>query len=73
MAVQVTIDGITGQTPYDIYICQSDGTGCFYITTTSTIPYVFDIPAPNDTSLSYMLKIEDGQGCTFNAIANVIS
>ena len=73
MAVQVTIDGITGQTPYDIYICQSDGTACFYITTTSTIPYVFDIPAPNDTSLSYMLKIKDGQGCTFNAVANVIS
>ena len=73
MAVQVTIDNITGQTPYDIYICQSDGTACFYITTTSTIPYVFDIPAPNDTSLSYMLKVKDGQGCTFNAIANVIS
>ena len=73
MAVQVTIDSITGQTPYDIYICLSDGTGCFYITTTSTIPYVFDIPAPNDTSLSYMLKIKDGQGCTFNAISNVIS
>jgi hypothetical protein len=73
MAVQVTIDGITGQTPYDIYICQSDGTACFYVTTTSTIPYVFNIPAPNDTSLSYMLKIKDGQGCTFNAIANVIS
>jgi len=73
MAVQVTIDGITGQTPYDIYICHSDGTRCFYITTTSTKPYVFDIPAPNDTSLSYMLKVKDGQGCTFNAIANVIS
>jgi hypothetical protein len=73
MAVQVTIDNITGQTQYDIYICQSDGTACFYVTTTSTIPYVFDIPAPNDTSLSYMLKIKDGQGCTFNAIANVIS
>lgn len=73
MAVQVTINGITGTSPYDIYICQSGGTGCFYITTTSTIPYVFDIPAPNDTSLSYMLKIKDGQGCTFNAIANVIS
>ena len=71
MAVQVTIDSITGQTPYDIYICQSDGTACFYVTTTSTIPYVFDIPAPNDTSLSYMLKIKDAEGCTFNAVADV--
>ena len=71
MAVQVTIDGITGTTPFDIYLCQSDGTGCFYITTTSTIPYIFTIPPPNDTSLSYMLKIKDGNGCIFNAVANV--
>jgi hypothetical protein len=71
MGVQVTISGITGVSPYDIYICQTGGTGCFYITTITSTSYVFDIPAPNDTSLSYMLKIKDGDGCTFNAIANV--
>ena len=72
MAVQVTINSITGQSPYDIYICQSGGTGCFYITTVSTIPYVFDIPAPYDVSSSYMLKIIDSNNCVITGTQNVV-
>jgi hypothetical protein len=71
MAVQVTINGITGQSPFDIYICQSDGTGCFYMTTISTMPYVFDIPSPQDTSLSYMLKVIDNNNCVVTGIEPV--
>jgi hypothetical protein len=64
MAIQVTINGITGQSPYDIYICQSNGTGCFYISTTSVVtPYVFDIPAPYNNSVAYMLKLIDSNNC----------
>jgi len=64
MAVQVTISSITGQSPYDIYICQSNGTGCFYISTTSVVtPYVFDIPAPYNNSVAYMLKLIDSNNC----------
>jgi len=63
MAVQVTINGITGQSPYDVYICQSNGTGCFYISTTSVIPYVFDIPEPYNNSAAYMLKVIDSNNC----------
>jgi hypothetical protein len=72
MAVQVTINSVTGQSPYDIYICQSNGTGCFYITTVSTIPYVFDIPAPYDVSSSYMLKIIDSNNCVITGTQNVV-
>lgn len=72
MAVQVTISGITGQSPYDIYICQSNGSGCFYVSTITTIPYVFDIPAPYDTSSSYMLKVIDDNNCTIIGVENVI-
>jgi hypothetical protein len=73
MAVQVTINSVTGQSPYDIYICQSGGTGCFYITTISTIPYVFDIPAPYDTSSSYMLKVVDDNDCIISGVESVNS
>ena len=59
MAVQVTISNITGQSPYDIYICQTGGTSCFYMTTITSAPYIFDIPAPYNTSDAYMLKIID--------------
>jgi hypothetical protein len=72
MAVQVTINGITGQSPYDVYICQSNGSSCFYVTTITTTPYVFDIPSPYDTSLSYLLKVVDANNCTISGIENVI-
>lgn len=76
MAVKVTISGITGVTPYDIYICQSGGTGCFYISTitdsqVSPDPYEFDIPPPYDTSSSYMLKILDNNNCIISGITSV--
>jgi len=71
MAVQVTINSITGQSPYDIYICQSNGSGCFYVTTITTTPYVFDIPSPYDTSSSYMLKVVDDNNCTIMGVESV--
>lgn len=73
MAVKVTISGITGVTPYDIYICQSGGTGCFYISTITDaqVPYEFDIPAPYDTSNSYMLKLLDNNNCIISGITSV--
>ena len=71
MAVQVTITDITGSSPYNIYICQSNGTGCFYITTISTTSYQFDIPVPYDTSSSYMLKIIDANSCIISGITTV--
>ncbi len=71
MALQVTINDITGVTPFDIYICQSDGTGCFYMKTISSTPYVFDIPVPYDTSIEYMLKVVDRNGCIITGIESV--
>lgn len=63
MAVQVTISSITGQSPYDVYICQPGGLSCFYMATITSVPYIFDIPVPYDTSSAYMLKLIDANGC----------
>jgi hypothetical protein len=71
MAIQVTIDSIVGQPPYDIYICQTGGTSCFYMTTITSAPYIFDIPAPYNTSDAYMLKIIDNKGCIITGIEPV--
>jgi len=38
MGLEVTINGITGTSPYDLYICQPNGSGCFYISTISSTP-----------------------------------
>ena len=71
MSIQVTINSITGQSPYDVYICQTGGTGCFYMTTIATAPYIFDIPTPYDTSSSYMLKLIDNNGCIISGNTQV--
>jgi len=71
MAVQVTINSITGQSPFDIYICQSNGTGCFYISTITSTPYVFDIPEPYNNSASYQLKVIDSNNCTITGVESV--
>jgi hypothetical protein len=71
MAIQVTINNIVGQPPYDIYICQTGGTSCFYMTTINSTPYSFDIPAPYNTSSAYMLKVIDGIGCITTGIESV--
>lgn len=71
MSVQVTINSITGQSPYDVYICQTGGTGCFYMTTITTAPYIFDIPTPYNTSSSYMLKLIDDNGCVISGNTQV--
>jgi len=71
MGVAVTINGITGQSPYDLYICQPNGLDCFYIDTIDSIPYMFNIPEPYDTSSSYMLKIIDANGCIITGVKSV--
>jgi len=73
MAVQVTINNITGQTPYNVYICQNTGSGCFYISTitNSNLPYVFDIPQPYNTASSYMLKVVDANNCIISGVTTV--
>lgn len=63
MSKFISIDSVTGSSPYNIYICDEFGVNCFYIATTSTIPYTFQIPSPYDELSVYMLKLVDAQGC----------
>ena len=65
MAIEVTINSLTGTSPYDVYICQFDGTGCFYINTITSgeLPYVFDVPSPYNTASAYCVKVIDNLGC----------
>lgn len=71
MSVVVNISNITGASPYDIYICQTGGTGCFYISTITSTPYSFSIPEPYDNSPAYMLKIIDNFNCVITGVTSV--
>lgn len=72
MSLNVNITSVIGTPPFDIYICQSGGTGCFYINTISSTNYLFEIPEPYNNSTSYMLKIIDNNNCIITGVTSVI-
>lgn len=68
MPIEVTINDITGASPYDIYLCDS-GTPpvqCVYIDTITSpsLPYTFDVPVIMNTMTSFKLKIVDDNECS---------
>jgi hypothetical protein len=63
MKIDVTINDITGSSPYDVYICDSVPNVCLYINTINSLPYTFNIPIPFNTQSSYKVKVIDNNGC----------
>jgi hypothetical protein len=67
MPKTITINNVTGITPYDVYLCgdpvQFNDTNCYYIGTTSTLPYSFTIPDCLQNVSSYNLKVVSFNKC----------
>lgn len=63
MATEITINNITGASPYDVYICDSSQITCVYISTITTTTFVFNVPVLLESQSSYVLKIVDDNGC----------
>jgi len=60
--IRVSINGITGQSPYDVYVCQTNISDCVYINTINETSYSFDIPKPLDNQFNYVIKVIDDNG-----------
>lgn len=63
MPTVVTINDISGTTPYDIYICDNPITKCIYIDRINSIPYQFEIPTIMVKFSEFNLKVVDSSGC----------
>ena len=64
MAVEITINSITGTPNYDVYICDNMVNNCIYYTTiTAVFPYTFFAPPPLDNLTEVCVKIIDSNGC----------
>jgi len=71
MPTNITINNITGTSPYDIYICDNPITICIYITTTSTIPFSFDVPSILESQNDFTVKVVDDNNCEITQIVIV--
>ena len=58
MSLQVNILEIEGVPPYNVYLCNPDGSGCFYVDRISSAPYSFIIPPPKNNLNEYMLLLK---------------
>ena len=64
MPIDITINNVTGASPYDVYVCDDPINTCIYIDTISSVPYVFEVPQIMSTNTVFNLKIVDNNGCS---------
>lgn len=66
MPIDITINNISGSSPYDIYLCDNPVTSCIYIGTITSVPYQFSVPNLMINFTSFNLRMIDNNGCITN-------
>jgi hypothetical protein len=74
MPTTITVSNIiSGSTPFDIYLCMTGGTPCYYITQIGSgdLPYDFAVPTPLSEKLGYCLRVVDSDGCVITGCTSI--
>ena len=61
--IEITIQDITGATPYNIYLCDELLDECFWISEVNSFPYTFIVPPPFNTLEIFCVKAIDSNNC----------
>lgn len=69
MSVEINITSLSGTSPFNVYVCDSGFTACFYVTSL-VAPGTFIVPAPYNNISSFGIKIIDGTSCEKTEIIN---
>ncbi len=67
MSCTLQISGITGSSPYSIYVCDYTFYECVFVGTYSeplTYPFYIPVPSSMEGSSKIIVKIDDASGCT---------
>jgi hypothetical protein len=70
MPIDITINDVTGQTPFDVYVCDTGSTTCIYVSTINDVqlPYTFTVPLYFSNLDRFNLRIIDDNNCQINEI-----
>jgi len=73
MPTTITVNSITGSTPFDVYLCLSGGSPCYYITSVDSgdLPYDFTVPSPIEKFTYYCMKVVDSDGCIITGCTSI--
>jgi hypothetical protein len=66
MPVNVIISGVTGQSPYNVYICDENVINCTWVSqiTSGQIPYSFELPFFYQSTSDFAVKLIESNGCS---------
>jgi hypothetical protein len=69
----ITVNNIVGESPYQIYLCLSGNTPCYYIDTITSaeVPYSFYTPTPIEDYSYYCIRIIDNVDCVITDCFNI--
>lgn len=73
MPTTITVSNITGSTPFDIYLCITGGTPCYFISRIDSgdLPYSFSVPTPIQDLPGYDLRVTDSVGCIITGTTTI--
>jgi len=65
MPTDITINNISGTTPFDVYVCDTGYTSCIYVSTITSgeLPYTFEIPPVYSSLTNFIVKVVDDNDC----------
>lgn len=65
MPTDITINNISGSTPFDVYVCDTGYTSCIYVSTITSgeLPYTFEIPPVYSSLTDFIVKVVDDNNC----------
>jgi uncharacterized secreted protein with C-terminal beta-propeller domain len=65
MPTDITINNISGSTPFDVYVCDTGYTSCIYVSTITSgeLPYTFEIPPVYSSLTNFIVKVVDDNDC----------
>jgi hypothetical protein len=66
MPTDITINNISGATPFDVYVCNTGLTTCIYVNTINSVdlPYTFEIPPVYSNLTEFVVRVVDDNECT---------
>jgi len=68
---RVEIISFTGNTPAQVYYCDSMSANCVFVASVTTFPYSFDVPSPYDNN-NFIVKITDSENCTIEEYVYIL-
>ena len=64
MPTNIVISGVTGLSPYNVYVCDDLLTNCSWISSFSSVPFTFELPMVFLGETDFAVKLVDANGCT---------